>query len=92
MSLIAAASFFGWLVGPLAGGYLAQYGAAMAFQVAAVAVFLCMIFVATVIKETHKVSNEQSFLSLFKSNNSLTLLSHPNILNLFVLQFFSVLV
>ncbi|WP_299491493.1 MFS transporter [uncultured Shewanella sp.] len=87
MSLIAAASFLGWLVGPLAGGYLAQYGAEVAFQMAGIAVFLCMIFVIIVITETHDVTQSQSFLVLLKSNNSLVLLKQPIILNIFIFQF-----
>lgn len=87
MSLIAAASFLGWLVGPLAGGYLAEYGAEVAFQVAGIAVFVCMVFVALVITETHKVNNKQPFLSLLKSHNSLTLLKHSNVFHIFVFQF-----
>ncbi|WP_299004245.1 MFS transporter [uncultured Shewanella sp.] len=87
MSLIAAASFLGWLVGPLAGGYLAQYGAEVAFQVAGIAVLLCLFFVMLVITETHRVIQNQSFLFLLKSNNSLVLLKQPTILSIFIFQF-----
>ncbi|WP_298773135.1 MFS transporter [uncultured Shewanella sp.] len=87
MSLIAAASFLGWLVGPLAGGYLAQYGVEVAFQVAGIAVLCCLFFVKIVITETHQVQEHHSVLSLLKSNNSLVLLKQPIILSIFIFQF-----
>lgn len=87
MSLISAASFLGWLIGPLTGGYLAQYGANVAFEAAAIAIFCCMILVMLVIKETHQVVNKLPFITLLKSNNSLHLLRIPTVFNIFVIQF-----
>jgi DHA1 family tetracycline resistance protein-like MFS transporter len=86
MSLISAASFLGWLIGPLAGGYLAVYGAEVAFEAAAGAIAFCMIFVMLVIRETHQVVNDKPFLTLIKSHNSLHLLRIPNVFNIFVFQ------
>ncbi|MCL1127237.1 MFS transporter [Shewanella surugensis] len=86
MSLIGGAFFLGWLIGPLAGGYLAEYGPEVAFQVAGVAISFCMFFVILVIPETHKVKTNKSFYRLVRSHNSLTLLRYPRIYQLFILQ------
>ncbi|NQZ10740.1 MAG: MFS transporter [Algicola sp.] len=87
MSLVSAASFLGWLIGPLAGGYLAVYGAEVAFIAAGVAIFVCMVFVMLVINETHKVVNDKPFVTLLKSHNSLSLLKNPVVFQIFVFQF-----
>lgn len=86
MSLLGAASFSGWLVGPLAGGYLADYGAEVAFQAAGVAIAVCMVFVMFVITETHKVVNDKPFTTLLKSHNSLNLLRIKSVRKIFVFQ------
>ncbi len=86
MSLLSTSIFLGWLVGPLAGGYLAVYGAEVAFQAAAGAVFLCMIFVTLAVKETHVVKIDTSLLTLVKSHNSLHLLRIPSVFKIFVFQ------
>jgi MFS family permease len=87
MSLVSAASFLGWLIGPLAGGYLAVYGAEVAFIAAGVSIFVCMVFVIIVINETHKVVNDTPFMTLVKSHNSLSLLKNPVVFQIFIFQF-----
>ncbi len=87
MSLISAAGFLGWLIGPLSGGYLAEYGSDTPFIAAAIAIFVCMLFVIVFIKETHQVKNTQNFMTLLRTNNSLHLLQLPNIKRIFIFQF-----
>ena len=86
MSLISAATFLGWFVGPLAGGYLAVYGSEVAFEVGGIAIGLCMLLAMVAIKETHQVENDQSFMTLVKSHNSFHLLKIPVIFGMFVFQ------
>ena len=86
MSLISASTFLGWLIGPLAGGYLAEYGPEVAFEAGAIAIVFCMLFVMLVVKETHKVETNESLLTLVKSHNSLHLLKIPGVRAIFYFQ------
>ena len=86
MSLISAATFLGWFLGPLAGGYLAHYGSEVAFEVGGMAIGLCMLMTIFAVKETHVVENNQSFMRLVKSHNSFYLLKHPVIFGIFIFQ------
>lgn len=86
MSLVSAATFIGWLVGPLCGGYLAVYGSEVVFEAGAVALGVCALFVWTAVAETHKVINDKSFMTLLKSHNSVHLLRDPLILKIFIFQ------
>ena len=87
MSLISASTFLGWLVGPLAGGYLAIYGSEVAFYAAAGGILFCWGFVMLVVGETHKVENDKSFMTLVRSHNSLHLLKVDGVRRLFIFQF-----
>lgn len=86
MSLVSAAAFIGWLVGPLSGGYLAEYGSEVVFEAGGVALVACALFVWVAVAETHKVENDKSFMTLLKSHNSMHLLKHPVILKIFTFQ------
>ncbi len=86
MSLVSAASFIGWLIGPLTGGYLAVFGNDVVFQAGGVALILCALFVFFVVAETHQVKTMGPFMNLLKSHNSLYLLKYPIILKIFIFQ------
>ena len=86
MSLIGAATFLGWFVGPLAGGYLAEYGSEVAFEAGGIAILVCMLLAMVAIKETHVVENDKSFMTLVKSHNSFHLLKIPLVFGMFIFQ------
>ena len=86
MSLISAATFLGWFVGPLAGGYLAVYGSEVAFEAGGIAIGVCMVLAMLAIKETNVVENDKSFFTLVKSHNSFHLLKHPILFGMFIFQ------
>lgn len=87
MSTLNAAVFSGWLFGPLAGGYLAIYGASTAFIAAAIAISLCAFVVIFVLKET-KVTAAQPFtIKSMLKENSFVLLKHPILKKFFIVQF-----
>lgn len=87
MSTLNAAVFSGWLFGPLAGGYLAIYGASTAFIAAAVAIFACALVVMLVLKETNAVSSKKFTFKAMATENSFVLLKHPIIKQFFIVQF-----
>lgn len=76
LSLIYAATYAGWLLGPLAGGYLMPYGVSVVFIAAAFAVMLGAVCVAVVIKPASPtVSRDKLPLwQSIKQDNSLSLL------------------
>lgn len=86
MSLVSASAFIGWLIGPLSGGYLAEYGAEVVFEAGAFALAACAVFVWLAVAETTKVNRDKSFLTLLKSHNSLYLLKQPIMMQIFTLQ------
>lgn len=81
-----AAGYVGWLVGPLAGGYLMLLGAYSAFFVAAATLILSSLLTLVLISETSKPTNSQhSFYKTLVSHNSLQLLSKPFMLRVFAI-------
>ncbi|MDA8621204.1 MFS transporter [Psychrosphaera sp.] len=90
VSLINSAVFVGWLLGPLIGGALAQYGAHSAMFAAAVASILCVVLVKAVLIETNREIPEFK-MSLWESaykENSLRLVAQPWMRKLFFIYFF----
>lgn len=90
VSLINSAVFVGWLLGPLIGGALAQYGAHSAMFAAAVASILCVVLVKAVLIETNREMPEFK-MSIWESaykENSLRLVAQPWMRKLFFIYFF----
>jgi len=80
LSLLYSTSYAGWLVGPLAGGYLMDYGVDTAFYVGALAVLLSLVLVILVLEKTppQKPSNESLLKEIIK-NHSATLLRNRDL-------------
>ncbi len=75
LSLLYATSYAGWLVGPLAGGYLMDYGVDVAFYVAGAAVFLSLVMVVLVLeKSPPQKPADHSLFTEIRKNHSATLL------------------
>ncbi len=80
LSLLYATTYAGWLVGPLAGGYLMEYGVATVFYIAGVAVLSSLVMVVLILKKTppQKPSTETLMTELV-NNHSATLLVHKGL-------------
>ncbi|TRY32581.1 MFS transporter [Aliiglaciecola sp. M165] len=82
-----AAGYVGWLVGPLAGGYLMLLGAHTAFFAATIALMVSAILTVTLISETSQSTTDPQhrFFHLLYQHNSLRLLHHKALQKVFVL-------
>ncbi len=75
LSLLYSTSYAGWLIGPLAGGYLMDYGVDMTFYAGGLAVLLSLLLVIVILEKGP--SQKPSHLPLIKEilkNHSATLL------------------
>ncbi|GAA0857260.1 MFS transporter [Aliiglaciecola litoralis] len=81
-----AAGYVGWLVGPLAGGYLMLLGAHTAFFSASIALLFAATLTLILITETNSNRLEQRPLfELMWKQNSLRLLHHVSLRSVFVI-------
>ena len=91
ISMVYAATYAGWLVGPLIGGLLMPFGVANVFFIAAIGIAIALVLVYFTIEARKKrpqtLNNKNQFWSIIKNNNSLTLLSNPSILPIFWFYF-----
>ncbi|GLX85592.1 tetracycline resistance MFS efflux pump [Thalassotalea loyana] len=84
-SLINATTYAGWLIGPLAGGFLQPFGTELAFYVAACSLGLATLCVFLFLNHEPK-SKEPTSLSWYEllvKQNSLGLLKNPSIKRFF---------
>ena len=78
MPMVHSSVYLGWLLGPLAGGYLMPYGASIPFYFAAVAIAVCLVLVALFLPDKRSLSDsKQSLFSTIRKQSSLKLLSDP---------------
>lgn len=88
LSMVYAATYTGWLMGPVIGGFLMVYGVAEVFLLAGVGMFFSVILVAVLINADHPEDLDQTpFWQAIRENNSLTLLKHANIRPIFWFYF-----
>lgn len=81
-----AAGYVGWLVGPLAGGYLMLLGAHTAFFSASIALFLAATLTWLLISETNRSTRPKLPLKeLMWQHNSLRLLHNPSLKKVFII-------
>jgi len=88
MAWIYAITYAGWLVGPLAGGYLMSYSPELAFYLAALAMLLAAVMVKLTIKETTTEDIHQQSSGLWRlmvKQNSFSLVRHPQLRHVFFL-------
>ncbi|WP_196139954.1 MFS transporter [Aliikangiella sp. G2MR2-5] len=88
LSLLYAAVYGGWLIGPLAGGYLAPLGVEAAFYAAGAAVLFSTLLVILVLPQTpvQKLSQSTLWQEIIQ-NHSATLLLRKDIRQFFVYYF-----
>lgn len=88
LSLLYSTSYAGWLIGPLAGGYLMAYGVDMTFYIGGIAVLVSLFLVMIILERTppQTPSNHSLFREIV-NNHSATLLRHTE-LRRFTLYYF----
>lgn len=91
ISMVYAATYAGWLIGPVLGGFLMIYGVANVFAIAALGILLAFILVFFTIEarsqSNQSLQKKHDFWSIIRNNNSLTLLKHKSILPIFWFYF-----
>ena len=88
MAWIYAITYAGWLVGPLAGGYLMSYSPELAFYLAALAMLIAAVMVKLTIRETTSEDRQQQKTGLWRlmiKQNSFSLVRHPQLKHIFYL-------
>jgi len=88
LSLVYTATYTGWMLGPVLGGFLMVYGVAEVFVMAgfgmATAIVLAWFMIA---KDKPEELDNSAFMHTIRNNNSLTLLKHKEILPIFWFYF-----
>lgn len=74
ISLLYAVNYAGWLIGPLAGGYLMVLGVANVFYIAAAVTLLATVVVQFAIAPPTQLTEEDSLWAAMRRENSLGLL------------------
>ncbi len=74
VSLMYAVNYAGWLIGPLAGGYLMVLGVANVFYIAAGVTLLAIVVVQLAIAPPTQLTRENSLWAAMRRENSLGLL------------------
>jgi DHA1 family tetracycline resistance protein-like MFS transporter len=88
LSLVYAATYTGWLLGPVIGGFLMVYGVAEVFVLAGLGMLISFLLVVLLIsKDKSEDLDDTPFWQSIKSNNSLTLLKHQEIKPIFWFYF-----
>ena len=88
LSMIYAATYTGWMLGPVIGGFLMIFGVAEVFILAGVGIMFSSVLTWYFIEKDIVVNPVQSmFWHNIKNNNSLTLLKHKEILPIFGFYF-----
>ncbi len=88
MSLLMAANYTGWLLGPLAGGYLMAYGADLAFWLAGLFTLICIVLVLLFIQQAPVDQTEPAtpLLRAIRKHNSIGLFREKTLLPLALFQ------
>lgn len=88
LSLIYTATYSGWMLGPVIGGFLMVYGVAEVFAMAGIGMAVAIVLVWFMIeKDKIEDLDESNFMHTIRNNNSLTLLKHKEILPIFWFYF-----
>ena len=82
-SLVSSMGYGGYLLGPLAGGYLIFYGIDSVFWAAAIACLVCAVLSHTLLPNSLNKKDDNA-----ETGSSLTLLKQPDLRRFFVLYLF----
>ena len=88
LSMVYAATYTGWLMGPVFGGFLMVYGVAEVFLLAGLGMLISTLLVAVLIsRDRPEDKDDTPFWLSIKQNNSLTLLKNAEIKPIFWFYF-----
>lgn len=88
LSMVYAATYTGWLMGPVIGGFLMVYGVAEVFLIAGLGMLLATVLVMFLIaKDRAENIDDMPLWQAIRENNSLTLLKHTDIRPIFWFYF-----
>jgi DHA1 family tetracycline resistance protein-like MFS transporter len=88
LSLVYAATYTGWLLGPVIGGFMMSVGVAEVFLVAGGGMLISVVLVVLLIDADRSENlNPTPFWAAIRENNSLTLLKQPEIKPIFWFYF-----
>lgn len=88
MSLVYATVYAGWLIGPLAGGYLAPYGIDVAFLIAGLAMLIATLVTLIILpNQPPQKPSQQSLWTEITQNHSAVLLKEKKIRQFFIYYF-----
>lgn len=89
LSMIYTATYTGWMLGPILGGFLMVFGIAEVFLLAGIGMAFSIILVYFMIEKDKSKTKEggTEFWHSLKSNNSISLLKHKEILPIFYFYF-----
>lgn len=88
LSLVYTATYTGWMLGPVIGGFLMVYGVAEVFAMAGIGMAIAIVLVWFLIaKDKTEDLDDSDFWHTIRNNNSLTLLKHKEILPMFWFYF-----
>lgn len=88
LSLMYSATYSGWLVGPILGGYLVSFGVTELFIFAAVGMLVALLLVVVVLQKDSTIEPEKvSWCRVAKEQNSFALLSNRAIWPVFGFYF-----
>ncbi|MFK8011601.1 MAG: MFS transporter [Marinicellaceae bacterium] len=89
LSLIYSATYTGWMLGPVLGGFLMVYGVAEVFVIAGIGMAIAILLTWFMISKDIPSDVEHiDFWHTIRKNNSLTLLKNKEILPMFWFYFF----
>ncbi len=88
LSLVYTATYSGWMLGPVIGGFLMVYGVAEVFIMAGIGMAISIVLVwFMVAKDKTENLDDSDFWHTIRNNNSLTLLKNKQILPIFWFYF-----
>jgi len=88
LSLIYTATYSGWMLGPVLGGFLMVFGVAEVFAMAGIGMAVALVLVWFLIAKDREVKKQETdFWHTIRNNNSMSLLKHKEILPIFWFYF-----
>ncbi len=88
LSLMYSATYSGWLVGPILGGYLVVFGVMELFLFAAVGMLVSLLLVVLILEQDgERNSNKNRLITLLKQQNAFGLLKDKRIWPIFGFYF-----
>jgi MFS family permease len=86
-SMLYTASYAGWMIGPILGGFLMVYGVAQVFLLAGIGLLLSLGLVVLLIKQDKITTTTHDIKSILRHQHSFSLFKHKEVIPLFLFYF-----